>query len=116
MRQVKLRAVFMRGVASNAIVFHARDLPEDRARWSEIFLAAIGSPDPNGRQLDGMGGGVSSLSKVCVVGPPSRADADVTVRMISLGVPHRPVPLTGARCLAVAARIEGGVVNARRGA
>ena len=67
----------MRGGTSNAIVFHAKDLPRDRAEWDEIFLAAIGSPDPYGRQLDGMGGGVSSVSKVCVVGPSSRPDADI---------------------------------------
>ncbi len=67
----------MRGGTSKALVFHARDLPSDRSLWPEIFLAAMGSPDRNRRQLDGMGGGISSLSKVCVVGPPSRADADV---------------------------------------
>jgi 2-methylaconitate cis-trans-isomerase PrpF len=67
----------MRGGTSNAVVFHARDLPRERALWDDIFLAAIGSPDPYGRQLDGMGGGISSLSKVCVVGPSSRADADI---------------------------------------
>jgi 2-methylaconitate cis-trans-isomerase PrpF len=77
MKQLKLPAVFMRGGTSNAIVFHAKDLPRERAQWDEIFLAAIGSPDPYARQLDGMGGGVSSLSKVCVVGPPSRPDADI---------------------------------------
>jgi 2-methylaconitate isomerase len=77
MKQLKLPAVFMRGGTSNAIVFHARDLPRDRAQWDEIFLAAIGSPDPYARQLDGMGGGVSSLSKVCVVGPSTRPDADI---------------------------------------
>ncbi len=68
MRQLRLRAVFMRGGTSNAIVLRADDLPEDRALWPSIFLAAMGSPDPNGRQLDGMGGGISSLSKVCVIG------------------------------------------------
>ena len=77
MKQLKLPAVFMRGGTSNAVVFHARDLPHDRAQWDEIFLAAIGSPDPYGRQLDGMGGGVSSVSKVCVVGPSTRPDADI---------------------------------------
>jgi 2-methylaconitate isomerase len=77
MPQNKLPAVFMRGGTSKAIVFHARDLPSARAEWDAIFLAAIGSPDPNMRQLDGMGGGVSSLSKVCIVGPPTRPDADV---------------------------------------
>jgi 2-methylaconitate cis-trans-isomerase PrpF len=77
MKQFRLPAVFMRGGTSNAVVFHARDLPRDRAQWDEIFLAAIGSPDPYGRQLDGMGGGVSSVSKVCVVGPSSRPEADI---------------------------------------
>jgi 2-methylaconitate isomerase len=77
MRQLKIPAAFMRGGTSNAIVFNARDLPRDRALWDEVFLAAIGSPDPYGRQLDGMGGGISSLSKVCVVGPSSRPDADI---------------------------------------
>jgi 2-methylaconitate isomerase len=67
----------MRGGTSNAIVFNEKDLPRDRVLWDEIFLAAIGSPDPYGRQLDGMGGGISSLSKVCVVGPSSRPDADI---------------------------------------
>ena len=72
-----LPAVFMRGGTSKAIMFHAHDLPAARAAWDPIFLAAIGSPDPNGRQLDGMGGGVSSLSKVCVLAPSARADADI---------------------------------------
>ena len=67
----------MRGGTSKAIVFHRRDLPVDQAQWEDIFLAAIGSPDPYARQLDGMGGGVTSLSKVCVVGPPTRGDADI---------------------------------------
>lgn len=69
-------AVFMRGGTSRAIMFHARDLPE-RAQWDPIFLAAMGSPDANGRQLDGMGGGISSLSKICVLGPATRPDADI---------------------------------------
>ncbi|HZS34778.1 MAG TPA: PrpF domain-containing protein [Methylomirabilota bacterium] len=72
----RVRAVFVRGGTSRALVFHARDLPE-RAAWDPIFLAALGSPDPYGRQLDGLGGGISSLSKVAVVGPPTHPDADV---------------------------------------
>jgi len=70
-------AVFMRGGTSKGIVFHRRDLPADPADWDALFLSVMGSPDPNGRQLDGMGGGISSLSKICVVGPPTRPDADV---------------------------------------
>jgi|SRR5882672_28356 len=77
MRQIRIPAAFIRGGTSNAIIFDEKNLPRDRALWDEIFLAAIGSPDPYGRQLDGMGGGLSSLSKVCVVGRSSRPDADV---------------------------------------
>ena len=73
MRQLKIPAVFMRGGTSRAIVFHQADLPKDRAAWDEIFLAALGSPDPNQRQLNGMGGGISSLSKICIVAKSDHA-------------------------------------------
>jgi 2-methylaconitate isomerase len=75
--QRAIPAVFMRGGTSKALMFHARDLPEDRGQWASLFCAAMGTPDPYGRQLDGMGGGVSSLSKVCVLSPSERSDADV---------------------------------------
>jgi hypothetical protein len=75
--QQRVPAVFVRGGTSRALVFHRRDLPGDRGAWDGIFLAALGSPDPGGRQLDGLGGGISSLSKVAIVGPSSRPDADV---------------------------------------
>lgn len=77
MRQLKIPAVFMRGGTSNGVVFHQRDLPTDRRCWDAIFLAVMGSPDPSARQLNGMGGGISSLSKVCVVGPPTHPEADI---------------------------------------
>ncbi len=77
MNQLRIPAAFMRGGTSKAIMFLERDLPRDRSLWDRIFMAALGSPDPNGRQLDGMGGGLSSLSKVCVIGPSTRPDADV---------------------------------------
>jgi 2-methylaconitate cis-trans-isomerase PrpF len=77
MRQRPLPAVFMRGGTSKALMLHARDLPAERAAWAPLFTAAMGTPDPNGRQLDGMGGGVSSLSKVCVIAPSARDDADI---------------------------------------
>lgn len=77
MPQRAIPAVFMRGGTSKAIMFHARDLPADRAEWDAIFMAALGTPDPYGRQLNGMGGGVSSLSKICVLAPSARDDADI---------------------------------------
>ncbi len=77
MKQLRIPAVFMRGGTSKAIMFLEQDLPQDRTIRDRIFANALGSPDPTGRQLNGMGGGLSSLSKVCIVGPPTRADADV---------------------------------------
>ena len=97
MKQLKIPAEFMRGGTSNAVVFNAKDLPADRAQWDEIFLAAIGSPDPYGRQLDGMGGGVSSLSKVCVVGPSTRPDADIDYTFAQVQVKEAKVEY-GANC------------------
>ena len=97
MKQLKIPAVFMRGGTSNAVVFNAKDLPRDRALWDEIFLAAIGSPDPYGRQLDGMGGGVSSLSKVCIVGPSTRSDADIDYTFAQVQVKEARVDY-GANC------------------
>jgi len=95
MKQLKIPAVFMRGGTSNAIVFNQKDLPADRKLWDEIFLAAIGSPDPYGRQLDGMGGGISSLSKVCVVGPSSRPDADIDYTFAQVQVKEAKVDYSG---------------------
>lgn len=73
----RLAAVFMRGGTSKALMLHRPALPAEQHDWDPIFLRAMGSPDPNGRQLDGMGGGLSSLSKVCVLSRSSRADADI---------------------------------------
>jgi 2-methylaconitate cis-trans-isomerase PrpF len=95
MKQIRIPAVFMRGGTSNAVVFHARDLPRERALWDEIFLAAIGSPDPYGRQLDGMGGGISSLSKVCVVGLATRSDADIDYTFAQVQVKDAKVDYSG---------------------
>ena len=64
MTQNRIAAVFMRGGSSKGVFFHAADLPKDQMECDKIFMAAIGSPDPYGRQLNGMGGGISSLSKV----------------------------------------------------
>ena len=95
MKQIRIPAAFIRGGTSNAIVFHAGDLPADRAQWDEIFLAAIGSPDPYGRQLDGMGGGVSSLSKVCIAGPSTRTDADIDYTFAQVQVKDAKVDYSG---------------------
>lgn len=87
----------MRGGSSKGLFFHARDLPTDRQSWDRIFLSAIGSPDPYGRQLNGMGGGISSLSKVAVIAPSTRDDSDVDFTFGQVVV-DQPVVDYGSTC------------------
>jgi len=84
--QIAIPAVFMRGGASKAIVFHARDLPESREERDRIFLAAMGSPDPYERQLNGMGGGLSSVSKVCIIERSRVPEADIDYTFVQVEV------------------------------
>lgn len=90
-KQLSLPAAYYRGGTSRAVFFNQSDLPPNRADWDSIFRSVIGSPDPYGRQLDGLGGGISSLSKVCVVGKPTHPDADVDYTFVSLGIKNNDV-------------------------
>ena len=95
LKSKRIPAVFMRGGTSKGILFHRDDLPADRAEWDALFLSVMGSPDRHGRQLNGMGGGISSLSKVCIVGPPSRPDADVDYTFAQVMVNEARVDYSG---------------------
>jgi 2-methylaconitate isomerase len=95
MPQRRVPAVYMRGGTSRCLVFHDKDLPPAGAERDRILLAALGSPDPYGRQLNGLGGGISSLSKACIIGPPSRPDADVDYTFAQVEVSRPVVDYTG---------------------
>jgi 2-methylaconitate cis-trans-isomerase PrpF len=95
MVQLKIPAVFMRGGTSRAIFFREADLPSDPAVRDRIILAAMGSPDTYGRQLDGLGGGISSLSKVAIIASPGRPDADVNYTFGQVSVTDALVDYTG---------------------
>lgn len=75
MSPLALPASLMRGGTSKGLFVLAKDLPVDRARRDALLCAVMGSPDS--RQIDGLGGGHSLTSKVAVVGPSTRSDADV---------------------------------------
>jgi probable AcnD-accessory protein PrpF len=77
MGQSSIPAVYMRGGTSKGVFFRADSLPGDKALRDRILLRVIGSPDPYGKQIDGMGCATSSTSKLVIVGPSSRADCDV---------------------------------------
>ncbi|KAF2218960.1 PrpF protein [Elsinoe ampelina] len=90
-KQQRAPAAYYRGGASRAIMFRSQDLPKDKSLWPHIFRSTIGSPDSHGRRLDGMGGGLSSLSKVCVIGPSEDSNADVDYTFAAIGVKNDEV-------------------------
>ena len=99
-RHVSLPAVFMRGGTSKAVFFRQEDLPKaapprDCSNWDAIFCGVLGSPDPNGRQLDGMGGGLSSLSKIAVIGRPTHPDADIDFTFAQVAIREAIVSYRG---------------------
>ena len=75
--QKALRAVYMRGGTSKAVFFHENHLPNDPAIRDRVILSAYGSPDPNKRQINGMGGAVSTTSKVAIISRSKNPAYDV---------------------------------------
>lgn len=71
----KFKTVFMRGGTSKGCMFLKEDLPENRAEWDSIFLQAMGDPDP--KQIDGLGGTVSSNNKIVIVWKSEKPGIDV---------------------------------------
>ncbi|PLC06494.1 2-methylaconitate cis-trans isomerase PrpF [Variovorax sp. RO1] len=79
--QIKIPATYMRGGTSKGVFFRLQDLPEaaqvpGKAR-DALLLRVIGSPDPYGKQIDGMGAATSSTSKTVILSKSSRPDHDV---------------------------------------
>lgn len=79
--QIKIPATYIRGGTSKGVFFSLQDLPESAqvpgAERDAILLRVIGSPDPYGKQTDGMGGATSSTSKTVIVSKTSEPDHDV---------------------------------------
>jgi len=71
----RIPCVIMRGGTSKGIFIKANCLPQDSLQRDRMVLAIFGSPDV--RQIDGLGGADPLTSKLAVIGPPSRPDADV---------------------------------------
>ncbi len=82
-------ATLMRGGTSKGLYLRASDLPADIAARDRVLLAAMGSPDA--RQIDGVGGAHPLTSKVAVIGPPTRADADVDYLFLQVAVDRAQV-------------------------
>ncbi len=77
MGQLRIPAVYMRGGTSKGVFFRAADLPADPAARDAVLLRVVGSPDPYGKQIDGMGAATSSTSKIVILSPSKRPGCDV---------------------------------------
>ncbi|MBQ0725700.1 MAG: 2-methylaconitate cis-trans isomerase PrpF [Cycloclasticus sp.] len=79
--QIRIPATYMRGGTSKGVFFNLQDLPESAqvagAARDNLLLRVIGSPDPYGKQTDGMGGATSSTSKTVILSKSNKADHDV---------------------------------------
>jgi len=79
--QLRIPATYLRGGTSKGVFFRLQDLPEAAQQpgpvRDAILLRTLGSPDPYGKQIDGMGNASSSTSKAVILSPSSRPDHDV---------------------------------------
>ncbi|OBT90926.1 hypothetical protein VE02_00249 [Pseudogymnoascus sp. 03VT05] len=93
--QHPIPATYYRGGTSRAPILHLSSLPSP-SLWAPLFRTILGSPDPFGRQLNGLGGGISSLSKLCVVGPSERMGVDVDFTFVQMGIRDGGVDYRGS--------------------
>jgi 2-methylaconitate cis-trans-isomerase PrpF len=86
-QQRRIRCVLMRGGTSRGLYVMRNELPQDPALRDRVVLAMYGSPDV--RQIDGIGGADALTSKLAIIGPPTREDADVdyTFGQVSITAP-----------------------------
>ncbi len=114
---LRIPAVFVRGGTSRAVLFHGRDLAGFGADERDaVILTALGSPDPDGREVDGLGGGTSSLSKAAIISPSKLPDLDVEFEFAQVEV-ERPFVDRSGTCGNISSAvgpfaIDEGLVNA----
>jgi len=84
----KIPCVIQRGGTSKGVYFHEKDLPKDPTARKNVILAVFGSPDV--RQIDGLGGADPLTSKMAIIAPSERPDADVDYTMGQVSI-HDPI-------------------------
>jgi hypothetical protein len=95
--QKRIPAVLMRGGTSKGLFFHEKDLPPEPRLRDQAILAAYGSPDPNRRQIDGIGGALSVTSKVAIISPSPSSDYDVVYHFGQVSI-DRPIVDVKGNC------------------
>jgi len=117
--QIAIPAAWMRGGTSKGLFFRGDVLPADPRVRDRLLLRAVGSPDPFGKQMDGVGGATSSTSKIVVVSPSSRPDCDVDYLFGAVAVDAPLIDYSGSCGNLISAvgpfAIEEGIVASREG-
>lgn len=112
-----LPIMIIRGGTSKGVYIDQKELPEDKAAWEPLLLRMMGSPDK--KQIDGLGGSQSVTSKVAIVQPSAREDADVDYTFAQVSV-DKPLVSYKGNCGNISSgvgpfAIEQGMVEAKEG-
>lgn len=91
----KLPCVLMRAGTSKGLFIHRKDLPEKQSEWAPHLISSLGSRGGDPRQVDGVGGGTSTTSKVAVVSPSTRPGIDVDFTFAQVAVGRESVDFSG---------------------
>ncbi|MGD9188371.1 MAG: PrpF domain-containing protein [Desulfobacteraceae bacterium] len=115
--QKRIPTVFMRGGTSKGLFFHENHLPANTEERNRVILAAFGSPDPNRRQIDGVGGGVSTTSKAAIISPCPSPEYDVVYNFGQVSI-DRPIVDYKGNCGNISSAVgpfavDEGLVKAR---
>ncbi|VVE43549.1 putative AcnD-accessory protein PrpF [Pandoraea capi] len=120
--QIRIPATYMRGGTSKGVFFRLQDLPAAAqtpgAARDALLMRVIGSPDPYGKQIDGMGGATSSTSKTVIIAKSERPDHDVDYLFGQVSIDQKFVDWSG-NCGNLSAAvgpfaISGGLVDPAR--
>jgi probable AcnD-accessory protein PrpF len=120
--QIKISATYMRGGTSKGVFFKVEDLPaaaqQPGAARDALLLRVIGSPDPYGKQTDGMGSATSSTSKVVLLSKSEQSDHDVDYLFGQVSI-DKPVVDWSGNCGNLSAAvgpfaISNGVIDSSR--
>ncbi|MGP1614351.1 MAG: PrpF domain-containing protein, partial [Pollutimonas bauzanensis] len=120
--QIKVAAAYIRGGTSKGVFFRLQDLPAavrtPGAARDAFLMRVIGSPDPYGKQTDGMGGATSSTSKTVILSKSGKPDHDVDYLFGQVSIDKAFIDWSG-NCGNLSAAvgpfaISGGLVDASR--
>lgn len=90
--QKAISCSLIRGGTSRGVYFLADNLPAEQRRRDRVLQAVLGGPDP--LQVDGIGGGHALTSKVAIVQPSERSNADVDYLFLQVAPDHSFVSST----------------------